>query len=91
MREFKVAVTSFVTVKLDETKFDDAFMAEFRANFYPFTDLSDHAEHIAQLAARNLIDHPLTARSSEFIEGYGPAREMGIAVRVDETSTTQTQ
>lgn len=70
MKTFTVEVAQVVTVELDETKFDEAFMQEFREGFYRFHTLEQHAEHIAQLEARGLIE--------PFIEGYGPAEDMGI-------------
>lgn len=74
MKTFTVEVTQIVTVELDETKFDEAFMREFRESFYNFRTLGQHAEHIAQLEARGLITGwPV------FIEGYGPTAEMGIS------------
>lgn len=73
--KFTVAVTQIVEVELDETKFDEAFMAEFRESFYPFWEIEDHAEHIAQLEARGLL-------SEEFTEGYGPLKDMGIVADV---------
>lgn len=80
---FTVEVTQIVEVKLDAAKFDDAFMAEFRASFYDFDTIEEHAEHIAQLQARGLID--VSYRSGEFIEGYGPHQDMGIGARVIDT------
>lgn len=73
MKTFTVEVTQVVTVELDETKFDEAFLAEFRKHFYRFDDIEAHAEHIAQLEARGMIDD-----WKPFIEGYGPAEDMGI-------------
>lgn len=74
MKTFQVEVTQIVTVVVDETKFDEAFMEEFRASFYQFDTLEEHVEHLAQLEARGLID----VFGERFIEGYGPADEMGI-------------
>lgn len=82
-RKFTIAVTQTVEVELDDAKFDEAFMEEFRESFYPFFELSDHAKHIAQLQARGVID--LSGYSGEFIEGYGPSEDMGIKARVIET------
>jgi hypothetical protein len=79
MAAFRVLVTHEVEVELDESKFDEAFMREFRAGFYSFYSLEDHAEHIAQLQAREVID---IAHTDEFIEGYGPSGEMGLKARV---------
>jgi hypothetical protein len=70
----EVEVVQVVRVTMDEAKFTPEFMEEFRRYFYDFTTLDDHAAHIAQLAARGLIDTPC------FIEGYGPSEEMGISV-----------
>lgn len=75
MKKFKVSVTQLVEVELDETKFDDRFMREFRERMYPLHSLGDHAEHIAQLEARGLFD-------GHFIEGYGHAADMGIKARI---------
>lgn len=85
MKSFKVIVTQTVTVKLDETKFDEDFMSEFRASFYPFYEIEDHAKHIAQLEARGVIS--LQFDKSEFIEGYGPADKMGITASIDDNET----
>jgi len=82
-RIFHVSVTQVVKVTLDADKFDGAFMEEFRAGFYPFTSLEDHAEHIAQLQAREMIE--ATKYSSDFIEGYGESRDMGIIAETVET------
>lgn len=73
-RKFLVRVTQWVEVELDETKFDEVFMAEFQESFFPYDRLEDHAEHLGQLYARGIAG----ASSDEFIEGYGPVKEMGI-------------
>lgn len=76
-RTFDIEVVQHIRVTLDAAKFDEAFMSEFREGFYPFTSLEDHASHIAQLQARGLIDTAFD--KCTFIEGYGPANQMGIA------------
>lgn len=68
----KVQVTIIVEVTVDETKFDEKFMTEFRQQMYHFTSLDAHIEHLAQMHARGLYDN------DDFIEGYGPAQEIGI-------------
>lgn len=73
MTKFKTTLTFEVDVEIDETKFDETFLSEFRASFYPFYDIKDHVEHIAQLTARGLLD--------DFTEGYGPIDDMGISAR----------
>lgn len=70
-----VAVTQFVLVTVDADAFTPEFMEDFPRHFYPFDTLDEHIEHIAQLAARGLIDG-----TNPFIEGYGRAEEMGIRV-----------
>lgn len=75
IHKFIVTVESQIEVELDGEKFDDTFMEEFRASFFPFVDLIDHAEHIGQLSAREMLDE-------DFTEGYGPLADMGIKARV---------
>lgn len=72
-----VSVTQVVSVTVDETKFTNEFLAEFRRDFYRFHTLDDHIEHLGQLYARGLFN----GMPDEFVEGYGPAREFGIAVK----------
>jgi hypothetical protein len=81
MRTFDVEVRQTVRVALDETKFTPDFMQEFRDSFYSFDELEEHACHIAQLVARGVVNE-LTRFHDEFIEGYGPAKDMGIRASV---------
>jgi hypothetical protein len=74
MTKRKVQVTQIIEVEMDDAKFDADFMAEFTSSFYPYDTLEEHAEHLGQLYARGVaVDLP-----GEFIEGYGPADQMGI-------------
>lgn len=73
MAKFKTTLTFEVEVEIDEAMFTETFMEEFRESFYPFFDVNDHVEHIAQLEARGLLD--------DFTEGYGPIKDMGIKAR----------
>lgn len=77
-RTASVTVVHTIDIEIDDSKFTEEFMEEFRRYFYPFFDLNDHYEHIGQLQARGIID--LEFDPKEFIEGYGPANEMGIKV-----------
>lgn len=87
---FRVAVTQIVEVKLDASKFDEAFMAEFREGFYPFFTVEDHAGHLAQLQARGVEDLQYhKPQFAPFVEGYGPISAMGISARVIETEIEQ--
>ncbi|TWB61655.1 hypothetical protein FBZ98_1011000 [Rhizobium sp. ERR 922] len=76
MSKHKAIVSIEVEVEIDDSKFDEAFMAEFRDSFYPFYDIEDHIKHIAQLEARGLLD--------DFTEGYGPIKDMGIKACADD-------
>lgn len=82
VKKFIVEVSQIVEVELDDTKFDEAFMAEFRESFYPFMTLADHAEHIAQLQARGIYDLEIV---DQFVEGYGSSADMGFKARVTQT------
>ncbi|WP_323034550.1 hypothetical protein [Pararhodobacter sp.] len=71
-----VEVRQIISVTVDEDKFSEQFMEEFRASFYPFFDLDDHIQHLAQLTARDIItEWP----KDQFVEGYGPLTDMGIS------------
>lgn len=76
LKTFEVDVTQRVKVTVDEDKFTPKFMEEFRESFYPFYELKQHVEHLAQLTARGGVDPIVTT----FIEGYGATKEMGIKV-----------
>lgn len=73
--KFQVEVTQTVEVELDETKFNEAFLSEFRESFYPFTTIGEHVEHLAQLYARGY-------EFDTFVEGYGEISEFGIIRKV---------
>ncbi len=75
--EKTVLVTQTVKVKIDETKFNESFMSEFRKYLYNFKTIDDHIKHLAQLHARGIYDN------GDFIEGYGD--EMGIEFKVEDT------
>ena len=76
MAKHLVRVTQWVEVDMDEAKFDDAFMEEFTDNFYPYDTIEKHACHLAQLHARGIYFN------GDFIEGYGPAADMGISFHI---------
>lgn len=75
-KRFIVEYTTQVAVELDTDKFTEEFMEEFREGFFPFHEISEHAEHLGQLYIRGIIDTP-----RDFIEGYGPLNEMNIVVK----------
>jgi len=75
----RVQVIFDVDVTVDETKFDDTFMEEFRESHYNFNDIDEHLEHLAQLYAR--------FGNSRFIDGYGNPNNMGISCKIDDITT----
>lgn len=75
----EIQVEMTVKVGVDEAKFTDQFMAEFRTAFHDFRTLDEHREHLAQLFARGLISN------DAFIEGYGQAADMGITFEMCKT------
>jgi hypothetical protein len=74
----QVAVTQVVEVEVDENKFTEEWMTEWRQTFYPFRSVDRHIKHIAQLEARGGL-------SKDFTEGYGPLADMGIKAKVVST------
>jgi hypothetical protein len=83
MKKFTVRVIQDVKVIIDETKFDPQFLEEFRKSFYHFKTTEQHLEHLGQMFARGLVD------DYSFIEGYGPARDMGISFQEDRYMTVE--
>lgn len=69
MKKFRILVMTPVEVEIDETKIDEKWMEEFRETFYGFTELSEHAEHLAQLFVR--------VPDMKFVEGYGIVKQDG--------------
>jgi len=76
--KFLITVTQEVEVTLDETKFDEQALEDFRKSFYNFEDIEDHAKHLGQLLARGLIS---PFEFDPFVEGYGPLSSMGISLK----------
>lgn len=76
-----VQVTLFIDVTIDETKFNDEFLIDFRKHYYNFHGIDEHIEHLAQMRARGLYDN------GDFIEGYGPTGDMGISFETINNAT----
>jgi hypothetical protein len=65
LKKFRCVVTRVdeYEIEIDETKINEEWMENFRSYMYPsFTEYDDHAEHLAQLRAR---------QGEGFYEGYG--------------------
>ena len=73
MTKYTFAVSTIVTIELDENKFTPEFIEEFKKSFYKFDDVDEHADHLAQLFADGRYDYWDT-----FIEGYGETENFGI-------------
>lgn len=81
MKTFRVRVTQIVDVTLDDTKFTPEFMAEFAGSISDFERIEQHAQHIGQLAGREV--YSLNKHlPKEFVEGYGEIGAMGISAVV---------
>ena len=77
-----IQVTQTIEVTVDETKFTDEFMREYREYFYDFDDIDDHLRFLASQEAQGFVSH-----GSAFIEGYGPMNEMGISFNTTSLET----
>ena len=66
IKVYTVEVKHIINMKVDVNKFTSEFMQEFRDNFYYFTTVEEHVEHLAQLYARGHIQF-----NGDFVEGYG--------------------
>ena len=84
MKTFEVTVTSIVKVTLDERAFTPEFFAEYERHFNPYGTIERHAEHIGQLAAREMFSF---RRPDEFVEGYGEIGHFGIKAEVTDVET----
>jgi hypothetical protein len=58
MKKMTFEVTQTIEVEFDEKQFSEEFLEVFRECFYPFYDIQDHGEHIAQYYARSGSDDP---------------------------------
>ncbi|MGG9999726.1 hypothetical protein ACQU0X_06570 [Pseudovibrio ascidiaceicola] len=73
MARYRVELKSTVLIDIDESKFTEAFMAEYRKYFdSSFYEISQFAEHLADLNLREV------AENGDFVEGYGNIEERGI-------------
>lgn len=83
MSKRTVEVTFFVEVEMDDSKFTPEFMSEFQQTMFNYDTLDEHAEYLAWLAVRGLLDE-------DFTEGYGPLKDMGIKIVFSEGDTVIT-
>lgn len=79
MRQFDISAHTQFRVEVDESKFTPTFFAEFSSYMWYLDSVEEAVEHLASLFARGLIH----GDENEFIEGFGPASEMGIKFIVE--------
>lgn len=65
-----------VHVSLDDKYFNAAFIGDYRANFFSYSTIEEHAQHLALNAVCGNIHH-------EYLEGYGEFSAMGIKIRIE--------
>lgn len=82
MRTFDAVVRTNFRVEVDETKFTPEFFEEFSSYMWTMTTVEEAVEHLADLFSRGIVD----GAKDSFIEGFGPAAEMGIRFIVDRAS-----
>lgn len=73
MKKFRVTLTQEVEVTVDETKFTEEFLEEFRRVFYALNTVEEHAAHLGKLRMQEGV-----YESSE-VEGYGVLRDFGVS------------
>ena len=77
MIEKEITVCQIISVTVDEGKFTEEFMSEFRQFFFDYDTIDEHIEHLADLYARGIVDE-----FSGFIEGYGDPKDFGIQFKL---------
>jgi len=75
-----VEVRTYVEVTVDETKFTEKFMEDFRSYMMPYETLDDHIEHLGYMEVIGGFTN-----FDRFLEGYGDIDEMGIKTKVVDT------
>lgn len=88
MSKYEVKISRTVIVEVDEEKFTEEFMEEFRKLFYPFTSIGDHAAFIG----KSYMNYVVTS-ADDFLEGYGELSDFGVkfigAIDEDEEAIKQ--
>jgi len=72
IKKYVVSFNVDVELEIDESKFDNDFMEEFKQGFHEFNTIEEHITYLAELNLRGICDN------RDFIEGYGETEEMGI-------------
>lgn len=81
-REVEVMFPVYVTI--DVSKFTPEFMERFNASMHDFGDSLD--EHFKYLAEMHVMDND-SGWPDYAIEGYGPAKDMGISFDMSDPET----
>ena len=85
----QIEVKIDVDVELHEEAFTPEFLKSYSGMMYPLDSIKEHAENIAQLLARGVME-PVEGRigTDQFIEGYG---EIGRFVKKARIGTLVTE
>ncbi len=68
-----VKIEKLIEVEIDESKFTEEFINDFKESFYPFENMDAHITHIAWLESSRLLN--------SFTEGYGDISDFGISAQ----------
>lgn len=68
-----VKVTQYIEVEIDEAKFNEEFIQDFKEYMFNFDTIEEHISYLAELFAKRVV-----INESSFIDGYGIASDMGI-------------
>lgn len=79
-----IIVTKEVQVTVDETKFDAEFFRQFdESMFHVGEDLDEHMKNLAE----KYVNGDAQGWEDDFLEGYGPLKDMGVKFRELRTAT----
>ncbi|SDR07983.1 hypothetical protein [Pseudovibrio sp. Tun.PSC04-5.I4] len=73
MARYRVELKSTILIDIDESKFTEEFMEQYRELIDPsFREVRDHAGLLAEFALGGI------AENGDFVEGYGDLNQQGI-------------
>lgn len=79
-----VTVIKEIKVTVDETKFDAAFFRQFDESMFCLGE--DMDEHMKNLAEK-FVNGDAEGWEDDFLEGYGPLKDMGVKFKEISTAT----
>lgn len=81
IKTITVDVIQRIKVTVDDSKLDGEFNNTFSAMMWDVDCLEDHAAHLAEMEAREMIG------SDKFVEGYGDLRDLNISIKHESLDT----